>query len=167
MESQENPSHLTRFSSPTTVDPAHAPGTEYKLLLVGLMATALALIVLLLDLIMGASSVPMVALPVAVLVVTVPVAYWLSLRVDKMERQEPLYILNDSRRWSAQFAQVTSFGACLLSAAFFVYTVFMRVAGTEGLSIGKAALDMLVVVAIAGSLFAFYWHGDHNVGRLR
>lgn len=95
------------------------------------------------------------------LLVTVPVFAFLFLRLKKLEMRMPHLRLDASKRRTTQFIQIVSFVATISGLIGFVYAAFAEMAGQSGASVGKAFMDMLCVVIVAGGILAYYWREDH------
>ncbi|HEY8999352.1 MAG TPA: hypothetical protein VIM53_03460 [Candidatus Saccharimonadales bacterium] len=136
-------------------------GVEYVFLALTLFFAASGLIAALLILVNGSASFSALSFPVATLLVTVPVFSFLFLRLKKLEMRMPHLRLDASKRRTTQFIQIISFIATISSVIGFVYSVFAKMAGQSGTSVGKAFLDALCFVVVAGGILAYYWREEH------
>lgn len=137
-------------------------GVEYVFLALSLFFGATGLISALLILVNGAASFSALAFPAAMLLVTVPVFAFLFLRLKKLELRMPHLRLDASKRRTTQFIQIVSFITVISGLIGFVYSAFAKMAGQSGTSVGKAFLDMLCVVVVAGGILAYYWREEHS-----
>lgn len=152
--------------NPTAVVQVYSTrGVEYAMLTLCLFLAAGAIIGTLLACINGAGHFKVLALPVSLLVVCLPVFSYLFLRQKKAELATPALKLDPSKRRLTQFTQIIAFAACLFNLIAFVYLVFSKLAGQSEPSLGKDVLNLLVVLVVAGSILAYYWNDEHRQGR--
>jgi hypothetical protein len=151
-----NPTPVVRVLSPF--------GVEYVFLTVALLTSAFALTAILLLLVNGSTGFDSLAFPTSMLVVALPVFAFLFLRLKKMELIVPDLKLDASKRRSTQFTQIVAFLACFFTLVGFVFSIFANIGGSD-LSVGKAALNSLCILAVAGGILAYYWRDEHIVRR--
>ena len=137
-------------------------GIEYVFMTLCLFAGAIALIVALITLANGKTDFSVLAFPAATLLVTVPVFGFFFLRLKKLELNNPSLRLDASKRRSTQVTQVVAFLTVLFTAIGFIFDIFMKLGGQSGPSIGKAALDALCLLVVAGGILYYYWRDEHK-----
>lgn len=136
-------------------------GIEYVFLSVALISGAFALAAILLSLINSSFSFSVIALPVAALVVSVPIFSWLFLREKRAESTNPELKLDASKRRVTKFMQILSFFICFFTLIGLVYSILSELAGNLHTSLTKIILDVLVVEVIAGGILFYYWRDEH------
>jgi amino acid transporter len=151
------PIPVVRVLSPT--------GIEYVFLTITLFTSATALIAVLVSLVNAKIDFAVLAFPAAALVITLPIFAFFFLRLKKMEVHRPEQKLDPSKRRSTQFTQIVAFIVCLFTIIGFVFDIFSKIGGQSGPSIGKAALDALSVLIVAGGILAYYFHDEHKLPR--
>jgi hypothetical protein len=124
-----------------------------------------ALIWIVLSLLNGLTGFSLLALPVSLLLVCVPVLGFLFLRLRKAELRSPTLRFDPSKRRLSQFTQIIAFATCLFNTIGFVYVLVTKLAGEAAPSVGKSFLNWLVVVAVAGGILAYYWFDEHRLAR--
>lgn len=137
-------------------------GVEYVFMTICLFAGAIALVAALISLVNGKTDFSVLAFPAATLLVTVPLFGCLFLRLKKLELAKPELRLDPSKRRSTQFTQIFAFLTVLFTLVGFVFDVFMKLGGQSGPSIGKAALDAMCLLLVAGGILAYYWRDEHK-----
>ena len=153
----------TTPTSPVPVVRVLSPvGVEYVFLTISLFAAATGLTWALLSLVNGKMSFTVLALPVALLLVSVPVFGLLLLHLKKLELRQPTLKLDPSKRRSTQFTQVTSFVVSLFTLVGVVFSIFAKLGGQSSVTIGKVLLDGLVLLVVFGGLLAYYWRDEHR-----
>lgn len=151
---------------PTPVVRVLSPyGVEYVFLTIALFVAALSLVGILLSLVNGRADFAALSAPTAALLVAVPVFIGFSLRLKKLEVQDPKLRLDASKRRSTQFTQIVSFLACFLTLIGLVAVVFAHIGGQTAISLGKAFLNALCILAVAGGILGFYWNEEHRARR--
>ena len=136
-------------------------GVEYVFLALSLFLGAAGLLSALLIIVNGNAGFSALAFPAAMLLVTVPIFAFLFLRLKKLEMRMPHLRLDASKRRTTQLIQILAFIAVIVGLITFVYSVFARMAGQSGTSVGKATLDLLCVLVVAGGILAYYWREEH------
>lgn len=160
------PLQHTTGMRPTPVVKVLSPfGVEYVFMTIALFIAGFALTGLLLMLVNGQIGFSSLAFPTAMLVVSVPVFAGLFLHLKKMELQMPELKYDASKRRSTQFTQIVAFLSCIFTLIGFVYVLFASIGGGGAISIGKAALNALCILAVAGGVLAYYWYDEHVVRR--
>ncbi len=132
-------------------------GVEYVFLTIVLFTGAVNLIAALVILINGNIDFSLLAFPTAALLVTVPAFAWLFLRLKRAELANPQLALDPSKRRSTQFIKVISFTTCLFTLIGFLFGLFIKIGGNYNGSFVKFFFDMLVILAVAGGILAYYW----------
>ncbi len=142
-------------------------GVEYGLMTFTLWFGAASLAWILLALIDGDNAgFDMLAFPISLLLVSLPVFAFFFLRLKRAEVANPVLRLEPSKRRFSQLTQFFTFLICLFNIVGFVYQLVAAAGGQEIESFGKTVLQLLVVLVIAGGLFAYYWMDEHRlVGR--
>jgi hypothetical protein len=137
-------------------------GVEYVFLTITLFGGALGLISALISLVNGQAKFSVLAFPTAILLVSVPVFTALFLRLKNAELRDPSLALDASKRRSTQYIQIISFVVCFFTLIGFLATIFAKMAGNYGGSIGKVILDVLIILLVAGGILAYYWRDEHK-----
>jgi len=137
-------------------------GLEYAFMTISLFAAAGALTAALLSLVNGEFSFAVLSFPTALLVVSVPVFAYLFLRTKRLELTQPHLRLDPSKRRSTQFTQIVCFLVSFFTLVAFVFSVFGKLGGQFHTSIGKTALDCLVLLVVFGGILAYYWRDEHQ-----
>jgi len=137
-------------------------GVEYVFLTFTLFTGAIGLAAALLSLVNGKADFSVLAFPTATLVVSVPVFAYLFLRLKKMELLQPNLRFDPSKRRSTQFTQIVSFVVCLFTMIGLVFAIFASIGGQSSVPVGKALLDALCVLVVAGGILAYYWRDEHK-----
>lgn len=137
-------------------------GVEYTMMMLTLWLAAGSLLWVMLALFNGGNHFDVMAFPVSLLVVCVPIFAWFFLRLKKAELANPQLKLDPSKRRLTQFTQVIAFAACLFNLIAFVYLLFTKLAGHTTPSLGKDFLNLLVILLVAGGILAYYWNDEHR-----
>lgn len=137
-------------------------GVEYVFLTLTLFIGATSLISALIALVNGAANFAALAFPAAALLVTLPVFAVIFMHLKKMELRSPSLKLDPSKRRSTQATQIVSFVVCLFTLIGFFGAVFAAMGGAPGITVGKAALDALCVLLVAGGILFYYWRDEHK-----
>lgn len=137
-------------------------GVEYVFLTICLFTAATGLTWALLALVNGKVDFQVMAFPAALLLVAVPAFAALFLHLKKQELRRPELKLDASKRRSTQFTQITSFLISLFTLVGVVFSIFAKLGGQSGTSIGKVLLDGLVLLVVFGGLLAYYWRDEHR-----
>jgi divalent metal cation (Fe/Co/Zn/Cd) transporter len=140
-------------------------GVEYVFLTINLFTAAAGLISVLLALVNGKADFNVLAFPVALLVVSVPLFALLFLRLKKAELRDPSLRADASKRRSTQFTQVVAYLVVFFSLIGFVTAGFAKASGDFKGSFLKLCLDVLVLVVVAGGILAYYWWDEHKAVR--
>src|SRR5665213_2775952 len=131
-------------------------GVEYVFMTIALLTGALSLVVALILLINGNVNFGDVALPTAALLISLPVFTWLFLSLKWAEIRDPKLALDPSKRRSTQFIKIIAFSTCFFTLIDFVYAIFAKAGGNYGGSFGRLFLDVIVILAVAGGILAYY-----------
>jgi hypothetical protein len=137
-------------------------GVEYVFLTIALFTGAIGLISALLALVNGKADFSVLAFPVAILLVTVPVFTWLFLRLKQAELTDPSLASDASKRRSTQFTQIVAFITCLFTLIGLVSAIFGKLSSNYNGSMVKVLLDVLVILLVAGGILAYYWADEHK-----
>lgn len=137
-------------------------GLEYLFMSVALWFGATGLTWTLLAIANGVSSFASLALPVTFLLVSLPIFALFFVRLKKAELANPALRFDPSKRRLSQITQVFAFLACFINVITFVYMMLSKIAGDGDVSVGKAVLNLLIILAVAGGLLAYYWHDEHR-----
>src|SRR5262249_30988326 len=137
-------------------------GVEYVFLTISLVVGAVALAAVLISLVNGKTDFSVLAFPVAVLLVTLPVFAVIFLHLKSLESGNPALKLDPSKRRSTQFTQIAAFVACMFALIGFVFDIFNKLGGQSGPSAVKAGLDALCILVVAGGILAYYWRDEHK-----
>lgn len=162
------PSEPTELSSATPTAPVAVVrvlspvGVEYVFLTICLFAAAVGLTWALLALVNGKVDFQVMAFPAALLLVTVPAFAVIFLHLKKLELRQPALTLDPSKRRSTQFTQITSFFISLFTLVGVVFSIFAKLGGQAGVSVGKILLDGLVLLVVFGGILAYYWRDEHR-----
>jgi hypothetical protein len=150
--------------APTPVIQVFSPnGVEYVFLTLTLFVGAISLISALIALVNGAAGFASLAFPAAALIVTLPIFAVIFLHLKKRELQDPRLKLDASKRRTTQATQIISFIVCLFTLIGFFAAAFASMGGDSGgFTIGKAALDALCVLVVAGGILFYYWRDEHK-----
>lgn len=137
-------------------------GVEYVFLTVALLTGAVGLVAALISLVNGETSFSVLAFPVSVLLVAVPVFAWLFLRLKKAELADPSLRLDASKRRSTQLIQVLSFLTVFFTLIGLIATVLSKLSGDYDGSLVKVCLNVLVLLVVAGGILFYYWQDEHK-----
>lgn len=150
--------------APTPVIQVFSPtGVEYVFLTLTLFVGAISLTSALIALVNGAAGFATLAFPAAALIVTLPIFAAIFLHLKKKELQDPRLKFDASKRRTTQATQIISFIVCLFTLIGFLAAVFATIGGSgEYVTIGKAALDALCVLVVAGGILFYYWRDEHK-----
>lgn len=138
-------------------------GVEYAFLTIALFTGAIGLGSALISMVNGKFDFNVMAFPVALLVVALPVFAWLFLRLKNAELRDPSLRLDASKRRSTQLIQIISFVISFFTLIGFVSIIFAKLSGNYDGSIFKVLLDVLVVIGVAGGILAYYWRDEHRM----
>jgi hypothetical protein len=140
-------------------------GVEYTMMTLSLWFTAAGLIAILLSLLNGGTSFAVLSFPLALLLVCLPLFSLFFIRLKRAELADPPLRFDPSKRRLTQFTQITAFAACLFNVIGFVYMVLQKIGGEAAPSLGKSAINLVVVLAIAGGILAYYWFDEHKFNK--
>lgn len=138
-------------------------GIEYVFLTIALFTAAISLGAAVISVINGQTGFNVLSVPVASLIVSIPVFALLFLRLKNTELKDPTLKYEASKRRSTQFTQIVGFLVCFFTLIGFLATIFAKMAGQYSGSIFKVLLDVLVVLVIAGGILAYYWRDEHRL----
>jgi hypothetical protein len=140
-------------------------GVEYGLMTFMVWFGAAAIVWCLLALVNNQSSFDVLAMPVALLLTTLPVFGYLFTRLRKAELANPALRYEPSKRRFSQLSMFVSFFICFFNIVSFVYLLLSSTTEDSYSSIGKSALNLLVILAVVGGIFAYYWVDEHRLTR--
>jgi hypothetical protein len=130
-----------------------------------LVVAAIGLISVLLALVNGGTDFAVLAMPAAALAISVPLFAMLFLHLKGLELRNPALKLDPSKRRTTQFIQIVAYITSMLTLIGFVFSLFAKIGGTGNVSIGKAALNALCVLVVAGGILVYYWFDEHRTQR--
>lgn len=137
-------------------------GVEYAMMTIALWFSAASLAWVLLNLLSGSSNFDFLVVPISVLISSLPFFTLLFIRLKKAEIANPALRFEPSKRRLSQLTQVLAFIVCLINISVFAYNVMQKINGSGTTSIGKAIINLLVVLAIAGGILVYYWFDEHR-----
>ena len=138
-------------------------GVEYLFMTLALWFSAASLVGILLAIINGAASFDILAFPLSLLIVSLPIFGFFFLRLRKAELLNPQLRLEASKRRLSQITQVISFIVCVSTIVALLNVIFASIAGSYGGMILKAFLNALVILLVAGGLLVYYWFDEHRL----
>ncbi len=138
-------------------------GLEYLMMSVGLWLGAGGLLWGVLTALNGGTSFTILAMPASLALVGVLVFAGFFIRLKKAELKDPSLRLDSSKRRTSQITQLLAFFVLLVNLITFVYICFTKLGGENSISLGKAAINLLVVTVIAGGILLYYWLDEHKV----
>ncbi len=160
-----SPNSLAATTSDTPVPVVHVlsvRGVEYTMMTLALWFAAGALLWCLLALVNKQNSFAMLAFPVSLLLVSVPIFALFFIRLRRAELANPALRYEASKRRLSQITQIVAFIICLFNIVGFVYVIMSKIGGTGNVSIGKAAINIGIVLLITGGILAYYWFDEHK-----
>lgn len=137
-------------------------GLEYLFMSICLWIGAAGLVASLLLLVNGQTSASTLAFPATSLVVCIPIFAIFFIRLKKAELADPALRFDASKRRTSQITQVLAFLTSLFNIITFVYLLIAATAGNSVVSLGKAVINLLVILVIAGGILAYYWVDEHR-----
>ncbi|MGH7157899.1 MAG: DUF5671 domain-containing protein [Candidatus Saccharimonadales bacterium] len=147
-------------------------GAEYFIMLVAMSVSALSMGILLASIAehlfggsSGAFDTGIMAFTTSSLVVGLPILAWLFLRLKKAELANPRLRLDPSRRRMVQIALLVSFVVGFFSLIGFLSALSAAIYGGKGYeieNIGVLVANMVIVLGIAGGIFAYFWLDSHR-----
>ncbi len=137
-------------------------GLEYLFMSICLWIGATGLVASLLLLVNGQTSASTLAFPATSLVVCIPIFALFFIRLKKAELADPALRFDASKRRTSQITQVLAFLTSLFNIITFVYLLIAATAGNSVVSLGKAVINLLVILVIAGGILAYYWVDEHR-----
>lgn len=140
-------------------------GIEYLFMSIFLWLGAGSLIVLILSIVNGESGFDTLAFPLSLLLIALPGFAWLFLRLKKAELKDPMLKYDPSKRRATQRTQVLAFLVCLVNLISYVYLLLKSLSEENSGDLGKATLNMLVILLVAGGVLAYYWVDEHRQGQ--
>lgn len=154
----------TRDDQPMAVVQAlSVRGVEYAMMTLSLWFAAGALAGVLLSIFNGGTSFSVLSFPLALLLVCVPVFSFFFIRLKRAEIVNPALRFDPSKRRLTQFTQIIAFATCLFNLIGFIYLVLQKIGGESTMSLGKAFLNLLVILVVAGGVLAYYWFDEHRL----
>jgi hypothetical protein len=137
-------------------------GVEYWMLTLTLWLGAGGLLAVLLALFNGGTSFEVLAFPVSLLIVCLPVFSYFFLRLKKAELMNPQLRLDPSKRRLTQFTQVITFAISLFTLVVIVFGIIAAIGGHGPDSFGKFLLNSFLVLLVSGGILAYYWIDEHQ-----
>lgn len=137
-------------------------GVEYVMMSIALWICASGLIWLGLSVIYSQTSFNVLAFPVSLLIVCLPIFSFFYLRLRKQELINPELKMEPSKRRLSQITQVLAFIVCLFNLIGYVYMLVAKIGGDSDAVLWKATLGLLVILIIAGGILAYYWFDEHR-----
>jgi hypothetical protein len=128
-----------------------------------LWVAAASLTGIVLSLINGNTSFNVLAFPISALVVAVVLFSLFFLRLKKAELQTPALRFDPSKRRLSQATQVVSYIVSFIALVGLVYTVVSKIGGNYKGTLWKTLLDFVVILLVAGGIWAYYWVDEHKV----
>lgn len=153
---------LANMQSVAVVKTLSVRGLEYLFMSICLWIGAAGLIWSLLLLVNGKTDAQLLAFPVTSLVVCGPIFAWFFIRLKKAELANPALRFDPSKRRTSQITQLVAFLTSLFNIITFVYLLIASTAGNSVISIGTAVVNLLVILAVAGGILAYYWVDEHR-----
>lgn len=138
-------------------------GVEYAMMSFALWIGAASLIWILDTLILGGASFQILAFPLSVLLVSLPIFAFLYLRLRRAELNDPSLRLEPSKRRFSQITQLVTFLTCLFNVIAVVYIIMGIVGGEDSGSIGKTLGAAAVTLVVAGGILVYYWFDEHKL----
>lgn len=137
-------------------------GVEYGMMTIALWVAASSLAGAILNLVNGGGGFDAVVVPVSALVICLPIFGVLFLRLKKAELRDPNLRKDPSKRRWSQTTQFLAYISLLINLIYFVYTLLQKASGNKGPSIGKSLINLVVIMAVAGGILAYYWFDEHR-----
>lgn len=137
-------------------------GVEYAMMTIALWFSATGLAWVLLNLLNGSPNFGLLVVPISVLISSLPFFALLFIRLKRAELANPALRFEPSKRRLSQLTQVLAFIVCLINISVFVYSLMQKANGSTTTSIGKAIINLLVVLVIAGGILVYYWFDEHR-----
>ncbi len=137
-------------------------GVEYGMMTIALWVAATTMAWVVLNMLNGSRGFDTVVVPTSSLVICLPIFGWLFLRLKKTELTNPGLRLDPSKRRWSQTTQFLAYIVLLINFIYFVYTILQHASGGKAPSISKSAVNLVVVLVIAGGILFYYWHDEHR-----
>lgn len=137
-------------------------GVEYFMMTIALWLSASSFVWAVLALINKSASFQVMAFPVSFLLVCLPIFAFFYLRLRRAELAAPELRFDPSKRRLSQITQILAFIVCISNMIAFIYLVLSKISGESQASVGKSALNLLIVLLVAGGLLAYYWFDEHR-----
>lgn len=146
-------------------------GLEYTIMFIALGISAVSLGELchaMVDSLTGQSgSSDFVSYASSAVIVALPIFIYLFFRLKKAERANPQIRLDPSRRHAVQLTLIVSFLWGIYRLTTYIYSLLnggsgSSYSGTDNPSALANILHTLTTLAIAGSIFAYYWIDEHR-----
>jgi len=138
-------------------------GVEYGMMTIVLWIGAITLGWIAFNMLNGSRGFNYVVVPTAALVVCVPVFGFFFLRLKKAELADTSIRFDASKRRWSQVTQILAYTVVLTNLMYFVYVILQHTTGGHGTSISKAAINLVIILVIAGGILAYYWHDEHRL----
>lgn len=137
-------------------------GVEYAMMTIALWFSATSLAWILLNILNGSANFNFLVVPVSVLISSLPFFAVLFIRLKRAELANPALRFDPSKRRLSQLTQVFAFIVCLINISVFAYNIMQKINGSGTISIIKATVSLLVVLAVAGGILVYYWFDEHR-----
>ena len=137
-------------------------GVEYTMMTIALWFSATGLAWALLNLLNGSSNFSFLVVPVSILISSLPFFALLFIRLKRAELANPALRFEPSKRRLSQLTQVLAFLVCLINISVFAYNIMQKANDSGTTSIGKAIVNLLVVLGVAGGILIYYWFDEHR-----
>lgn len=126
-----------------------------------LWALAISVSWVLIALVNGETGFELLAAPLSLLIVGLPVFWFFFRRLKTAELLNPSMRVESTKRRFSQITQVVSFFVVFFAALAMVEGIIGSIGGeSEGL--GKVIVSSLILIAVWGGLFAYYWSDEHK-----
>lgn len=140
-------------------------GVEYAMMTIALWFAASGLAWVALNALNGSGNFNFLVVPLSILITSLPIFAILFIRLKRAELANPTLRHEPSKRRLTQITQIVAFLAVLINITVFVYNILKKINHTSNQSIGKSALNLLVILVIAGGILLYYWLDEHRTRR--
>lgn len=138
-------------------------GVEYLFMTLTLFFSAASLVSMLLIIINAEASFEVMAFPLSLLIVSLPLFGFFFVRLRRAELAEPALRLEASKRRLSQGSQLVTFLTCVFTVVTVVNILLAKLAGSYESSIGKVLANAAVILVFAGGIFTYYWFDEHKL----
>lgn len=154
-------------------------GMEYSIMFISLFFGAVSLGIFLHDLLdrytlaspQNGTFLDDATLPAVMAIVTLPIFVLLYIRLSRVEKSNPAVHNDSSRRHGVQLALIISFIWGIVTLVGYLYQLLTSLSGTVTPDTAVVAgtnyqliqfMHLLITLAIAGGIFAYYWIDEHK-----